>query len=118
MVVSASDAADIYGGRWFDICSAHLRSGCSQCTVHTMQRQACADGLCSSAVESLQLRLPMHSCTSAAQSALVESARAIKQGEDQENIAIHSGDNVSTVQLSNNASVATGRQYKVSRWIR
>ena len=112
MVVSASDAADIYGGRWFDICSAHLRSGCSQCTVHMMQRQACADGLCSSAVESLQLRLPMHSCTSAAQSALVESARAIKQGEDQENIA-HCN-----AQLSNNASVATGRQYKVSRWIR
>ena len=42
MVVSASDAADIYGGRWFDICSAHLRSGCSQYTVHMMQRQACA----------------------------------------------------------------------------
>ena len=84
MVVSASDAADIYGGRWFDICSAHLRSGCSQ-YVHSAHDAA--PGLCSSAVESLQLRLPMHSCTSAAQSALVESARAIKQGEDQENIA-------------------------------
>ena len=54
-------------------------------TVHSAHDAA--PGLCSSAVESLQLRLPMHSCTSAAQSALVESARAIKQGEDQENIA-------------------------------